>query len=407
MLRPERTSAAEERGPMRPRSFRVLVVSTSAMLMSMLSPAIVGQASASCNATVAPGGDIQAVLDAQPAGAKICISSGTYPISSTLVPKTSQRILAAGNPEPVIGCQAVQFCFDGTLGPENVTLRRLILEGALNGDVRTGDGWTLDGVETRNAAVTGIEVRSARKVTITRSYAHDNGKLGISAAFATSLKIVSTEVAFNATDPSFGAGLSGGMKLNGVIGLVVKKNSVHDNAGGAGIWLDQDSQQFQIVSNRSFDNALEEIRVEISCHGTVQGNTVTGGSISGIDAFNAHDVAISSNMIATPAGGLWGIRMFGNGRDTSGGTAACMNAGAYENDSNRAVSNSVTMTDGSTVDGVVDAAGISTGNSWSGNTYEVPDCAALQWRWWDGTSKYFVDFAGWQAFGQDLTGSCV
>ena len=276
------------------RSFRVLVVATSAMLMSMLSPATVGQASPSCNATVAPGGDIQSVLDAQPAGAKICISSGTYPISSTLVPKTSQRILAAGNPDPVIGCQGVQFCFDGTLGPENVTLRRLILEGALNGAVRTGDGWTLDGVETKGAAVTGIEVRSARKVTITGSYSHDNGKLGISAAFATSLKIVSTEVAFNATDPSFGPGLSGGMKLNGVIGLVVKKNYVHDNAGGAGIWLDMDSQNFQIVSNRSFDNALDEIRVEISCYGTVQSNTVAGGSIAGIDAFNAHDVAISS-----------------------------------------------------------------------------------------------------------------
>lgn len=392
---------------MRERLVRVLVVVTSGMLMSMLSPATIGQASASCNATVAPGGDIQAVLDAQPPGAKICISSGTYPISSTLVPKTSQRILAAGNPEPVIGCQAVQFCFDGTLGADNVTLRRLILEGALNGDVRTGNGWTLDGVETRNAAVTGIEVRSASKVTITKSYAHDNGKLGISAAFATSLKIVSTEVAFNATDPSFGAGFSGGIKLNGVVGLVVKKNYVHDNAGGAGIWLDADSQNFQIVSNQSFDNALDEIRVEISCHGTVQSNTVAGGSIAGIDVFNAHDVTISSNTVAAPAGGLWGIRMFGNGRNTSGGTAACMIAGAYENDNNQAVSNSVITTDGAAVDGVVDSGGISSGNSWSGNAYDVPDCTALQWRWWDGTSKYFVDFAGWQAFGQDLTGSCV
>lgn len=392
---------------MRVRFIRVLVVVTSGMLMSGLSPATVVQARASCNATVAPGGDIQSVLDAQPAGAKICISSGTYPISSTLVPKTSQRILAAGNPEPVIACQAVQFCFDGTLGPDDVTLRRLVLEGALNGDVRTGNGWTLDGVETRNAAVTGIEVRSANKVTITKSYAHDNGKLGISAAFATSLKIVGTEVAFNATDPSFGAGFSGGIKLNGVIGLVVKKNYVHDNAGGAGIWLDADSQNFQIVSNQSFNNALDEIRIEISCNGTVQSNTVAGGSIAGIDAFNAHDVAISSNVVTAPAGGLWGIRMFGNGRNTSGGTAACMTAGAYENSDNRALSNSVITTDGEAVDGVVDSGGISSGNSWSGNAYDVPDCAALQWRWWDGTSKYFVDFAGWQAFGQDLTGSCV
>ena len=76
-------------------------------------------------------------------------------------------------------------------------------------------------------------MRSA-KVKITGSYAHDNGQLGISAVGATNLKIVGTEVAFNATDPSIDIGLSGGLKLNGVIGLVMKKNYVHDNAGGAG-----------------------------------------------------------------------------------------------------------------------------------------------------------------------------
>jgi hypothetical protein len=99
--------------------------------------------------------------------------------------------------------------------------------------------------------------------------------------------------------------------------------------------------------------------------------------------------------------------MFGNGRNTTLGTGACMTAGAYENDNNQAVSNSVITTDGVAVDGVTDDGGISAGNSWSGNAYDVPDCTALQWRWWDGTSKYFVDFVGWQAFGQDLTGSCV
>jgi hypothetical protein len=391
---------------MRQRLIRCLLFVTSAMLLSLSAPAGTGHAVSACDATVAPGGDIQTALDATPPGGKICISSGTYAITSPLVPKSAQKILAAGKHEPLITCRTVRFCFDGTLGPDRVTLRRLVLEGALNGDVRTGERWTLDGVEARGAALTGIEVRSAN-VKITGSYAHDNGKLGISAVGATNLRIVGTEVAFNPTDPSFGIGVSGGLKLNGVIGLVMRKNYVHDNAGGAGIWLDADSKNFQIVSNRSLNNAREEIRVEISCFGTVQSNTVAGGDIAGIDIFNAHDVDASSNTVAAPAGGLFGIRMFGNGRDTTGGTGACMIAGAYENDNNQAVSNSVTTIDGVTVDGVVDAGGITTGNSWSGNAYDVPDCAGLQWRWWDGTSKYFVDFVGWQAFGQDLTGSCV
>ncbi len=391
---------------MRERLVRSLLVVALGPFLSVILPAATGHASTACGVTVAPRGDIQAALNSQPVGAKICLSSGSYTITAPLMPKASQKILATGNPEPVIGCQAVQFCFDGTLGPDHVTLRRLVLDGALNGDVRTGNSWTLDGVEARNAVATGIEVRSA-KVSITGSYAHDNGKLGISAVKATSLKITSTEVAFNATNPNYGIGFSGGVKLNGVNRLVMKKNYVHDNAGGAGIWLDMDSQNFQIVSNRSLDNAREEIRVEISCYGSVESNTVAGGEIAGIDVFNAHDVTISSNTVAAPAGGLFGIRMLGNGRNTTGGTGACMNAGAYENDNNQAVSNSITTIDGLTVDGVADAGGISAGDSWSGNVFDVPDCTALQWKWWDGFSKQFVNFTGWQGFGQDLTGSCV
>ena len=127
------------------RLARSLFVVVSTMLVSVSVPVATGHASPTCDTTVAPGGDIQAALDTTPPGGKICISSGTYAITAPLAPKSSQKILAAGKPAPVITCGTVLFCFDGTLGPTGVTLRRLVLEGALNGDVRTGERWTLDG----------------------------------------------------------------------------------------------------------------------------------------------------------------------------------------------------------------------------------------------------------------------
>jgi sugar lactone lactonase YvrE len=68
--------------------------------------------------------------------------------------------------------------------------------------------------------------------------------------------------------------------------------------------------------------------------------------------------------------------------------------------------NSITMTDATTLAGILSAGGFTARDSWSGTTFIVPDCAALQWRWWNGRINRKVDFGGWQGLGQDLTGSC-
>jgi hypothetical protein len=375
--------------------------------MLVVIPAAASRAGISCSTTVPAGGDIQAALSAQPERAVICVSSGTYTLAAQLVPKARQTIAGLSSRLlPTIACQAILFCIDGSLGPEHVTLKHLIFDGAKNVDVRTGNSWTLNDVEARNAVTVGIVVNGSG-VVVSGSYAHDNGQFGLRAVNATKLKVTNTEVAFNATAPGSDPRFTGGLKINGVVGLVLKKNDVHDNGGGGGIWLDIDSQNFQVIANTSTNNALEEIRVEISCYGTMQSNTVAGGSIAGIDVFNAHDVAITTNSVSAPAGALNGIRMLSNGRTSSPGTQSCLTAGTYENTSNAATSNTVALTDATTLDGVDDNGGISAGNSWSGDVYSVPDCNGPQWQWWDGTLGQTVNFAGWQALGQDATGSCV
>jgi parallel beta-helix repeat protein len=192
-----------------------------------------------------------------------------------------------------------------------------------------------------------------------------------------------------------------------VNGLLVRNDLVHDNGGGAGIWLDTDSRDFDLMGNHVLDNAQDGIRIEISCHGTLEGNTVEGSAGTGIDLFNSHGVALTANAVATPAGASGAIRMLGTGRTTSSGTESCVVVGGgYDNVDNIATGNSLTIADPTTQIGILSTDGITEGNSWSGTTFQVPDCEDLQWRWWDGTTIQRVDFANWQRFGQDLDGSC-
>ena len=374
-------------------------------LVFNIESAVSSRATPMCDVIVAAGGDIGAVVDAQPVGTSICISSGAYALDNTIQPKTSQKIIGLGPDRPVIDCGAVRLCFDGNLG-SGVLLRGLILDGARNGDVRTGHSWVLDGIEARNAWSTGIQVRGSN-VHITNSRAHDNGALGISASFATDVALVANEVARNGTNPRSRRERSGGIKMNGVVGLIVRGNSVHDNGGGAGIWLDTESQNFQIVGNRAFDNAGDQIRIEISCYGSVRDNVVSsGGTSTAVDIFNAHDVRIAFNHVKVRAGGLFGIRMFGSGRTATPGPGACLIGGSFRNANNRAVSNVVIATHPVTSNGIVNAGGLALSNSWSHNVYDVRDCSAHRWAWWSGGVMRFLDFSGWRAVGQDSTGSC-
>ena len=97
--------------------------------------------------------------------------------------------------------------------------------------------------------------------------------------------------------------------------------------------------------------------------------------------------------------------MFGNGRTATSGPGWCLIDGAFRNANNRAVSNVVIATQGETSNGIVHTGGIAVSNSWSRNVYDVPDCSAAKWAWWNGRIMQFLDFAGWRAVGQDRRGA--
>jgi parallel beta-helix repeat protein len=370
----------------------------------LLSDKSEGPSVAGCDRVVAAGASIQSALRIEHPGATICVSGGTYAVRAELRPKTGQTIKGIGSPSPTLRCGAV-FCLDGATGPSGVILQSLVLEGAKDANVRLGDGWVARRIESRDAKVGGILVRGTG-ASIDSSYVHHNGAFGIRAVDAKHLTIEKTEVAFNGTDPNVPAGYAGGVKLNAVDGLAMQGNNVHDNGGGAGIWLDINSRHFVVTGNRSADNAGDGIRAEISCFGSLENNTVSGSPDVGIDIFNAHDVTLTSNTVSAPAGAGFGIRMLSNGRTSAPGDGSCMSGGIYQNADNRATSNVITLADPSTRTGVEDSGGVSSGNAWTSNRYTVPNCAAPVWQWWDGAASRLVSFPAWQALGQDVAGSC-
>ncbi len=364
------------------------------------------EATTGCTSTVSTVRALQAALEAGSSPAKICVAPGTYTLTGGLRPASGQTISGDASSPPTINCPT--FCFDGArTGAGYVTLSYLILQGASRDDIRTGDHWTIDHVRATNAALDGVKILGTGSVIRSSTLDH-NGEFGLKVNDASSVQVLDSTIANNPTNPSFGPGFSGGLKSNQTVGMIVRGNTLSDNGGGAALWFDINSRQFQIVGNTVSSSQFGGIRVEISCQGVIQGNTVSGGRGPEIDLFNSHDVTVSGNTISAPSAGSYGVRMMGNGRSVGhGGTGGgeCSANGAYENADNVAGSNTVTFPSGA-LNGVVRTGGVTAGNSFSANTYRTPDCTTASWRWWTSSSEVSVGFSAWRALGQDVTGTC-
>jgi parallel beta-helix repeat protein len=384
----------------------IIVVVTSACnghtVRAIPSVALPGGSTVGCTVQVTAGGDVAgAVANAGP-GTIVCLASGTYQLRSTLAPATGTTIRGTGVSAPVIVCH-VSYCFDGLAGGTEVTVSNLVLKDATNSDLRTNDGWTVTQVEAMTAGQKGFNLRGAH-VVLRDSYAVADGEFGIVSKSATALTIDGVTVLDTPTDESFGIGFSGGIKLNGVSGALIQHSTVRDTQGGAAIWLDDSTQNFELRSNTVVDAAHDGIRIEISCRGTITGNTVKGAGNVGVDLFNANGVAVAQSIVSGT--GTWGIRMLGNGRSTGPGGGGCLRSGTYPNAANTANDNQVTLDQGSQA-GVENDGGAISDLSWSANRYTTASCDDERWQWWSGSDDPRASFADWQGFGQDTSGTCT
>jgi parallel beta-helix repeat protein len=368
-------------------------------------------------ATIIPAGaGIQRYLDAGGIGTAFCLEAGLYRPGTTLRPKQDQGLFGIPT-ETIIDGTGRGALFDGSSGPSGVSIYDLVVQKAIT-NIRTGDGWVVDGVLSRQAGQYGIALKGQAPV-VRNSRALDNGRFGISSASSVNALIENTEIAGNNTrllDPA----TAGGTKFSRTLGLVLRGNYVHHNFG-RGIWFDVDSYGALVEGNTSsynLDYAFstghrfpvgDGIRVEISCHVQVIGNTVVGNQGPGIAIDGTENSLIRGNRVVAPPRYV-GIRIAVQDMRTSEPPHVNCPAELRSASDNTILGNDVTMQGNDNSHNGLEhrrAAGNSSGNSFEANAFHVADCAALRWKWRAGSVQVTVNFPTWQTtYAQDQSGTC-
>lgn len=367
-------------------------------------------------ACVPVSGSIQAAIDANPPGTTFCLS-GSYKVTQTLRPKQGNVFQSGFSRGSIYGGAPIYF--DGTDGPSGVRITGITLTGASDSNIRTGDGWVLDGLDVSRAGRVGIRLVGTAPI-VRNSVIHDNGTilqrtaygiLGVGAvnAVVDHNELYGNNVARNTEDDDAGT-----LKMNSTTGLRLTNNWVHHNHG-MGLWLDNDSMgatvSGNLVENNLADSAsgamAEGIRVEISCYATVSNNTVRGNQkYAQIDVQNSSYNTVIGNTVSVPVGASskeFGIRIIGEYRNKTG--AHCGNF--YYTTGNRITGNHIYLGNTVTKVGVVRVGGSVKNNKFESNDHHTANCTGSQWRWWTGTSNVLVPFSTWRnTYGQDTIGTC-
>jgi parallel beta-helix repeat protein len=361
-------------------------------------------------------GSIQAAIDANPPGTTFCLS-GSYRVTQTLRPKQGNVFQSGNSRGSIYG--GAPFYFDGAAGPSGVRLTGITISGASDSNIRTGDGWVLDGLDVSRAGHVGVRLVGNAPV-VRNSVIHENGTIlqrtafGIAGVKTVNAVVDNNELYGNNVARNRENDDAGALKMSFTKGVRLTNNWVHQNHG-MGLWVDNDSLgatvSGNLVENNIADSATgamaEGIRVEISCYATVSSNTVRGNQkYAQIDVQDSSFNTVSGNTVTVPVGASskeFAIRIIGEGRQKSG--TNCGNF--FYTRGNRITGNHIYLGNTVTRVGVVRTAGVVTNNKFQSNDHHTANCSGSQWKWWTGSSNIVVPFSTWRnPYGQDTIGSC-
>ncbi|MGY0056755.1 right-handed parallel beta-helix repeat-containing protein [Streptomyces sp. LZ34] len=189
-----------------------------------------------------------------------------------------------GAPGAVLdGRKTNNYAFSGTA--PNVTIRYLTVqgfvaphdEGVVNHDM--ADGWVIEHATIQNNSGAGLMAGARQQVRA--SCLRGNGQYGMN-AYKTgdsikSLVVEGNEVVGNNTDNwerrQPGCGCTGGIKFWAVNGADIRGNWVHDNRG-AGLWADNNNNDFRIENNVLEANDGAALMYETSYNAVIRNNTI-------------------------------------------------------------------------------------------------------------------------------------
>jgi hypothetical protein len=271
--------------------------------------------------------------------------------------------------------------------------------GAIGGNP-PGDGWVVNNVESRWNHGRGISLGSGS--TISNSFIHHNGQLGIS-LYGINSQSTNNEIAWNNYAGFSAAWEAGGSKFWATTNLIVQSNYVHDN-NGPGLWTDTNNVGTLYEGNSVINNLNEGIKHEVSYSAIIRNNTVKGNGNtattwlwnSQIEVQNSSDVEVYGNSVEIPVLGGNGIGLINQNRG-SGALGPWVAANNYVHD------NTVTHLGKNGRSGLVDDTGGTTavGNRFDSDHYIVEDGSTISWMWLSEMS-----WAEFQAAGQEVDGSC-
>jgi hypothetical protein len=312
----------------------------------------------------------------------------------------------------VVEASVTRSAFSGPAA--NVSISGLTVEkyaipaqfGAI-GDQYPGPNWTVSNNTVSNNEVrwnhgTGITVLSSSQANL--NYSHHNGEKGIGGT-GTNVLVEGNQVSFNnwaGFDPGWEAG---GMKFALTTNLIVRGNSVHNNAG-PGIWADVGNINTLIESNVVINNTGAGIQDEISYSAIIRYNTCSYNTIANPIWLWASQILIQNSQNVQAYGNT--VEVLSTGGDGIGIISQNRGSGAYGPYvaiNNSVHNNTIVYWGGVSSSGEVadynEAALVQSGNnSFDYNAYHLIDPNWYHWNWGTG-----VTFAQLQQAGQEVHGT--
>jgi hypothetical protein len=271
------------------------------------------------------------------------------------------------------------------------------------GDQYPGPNWLVAYNEVRWNHGAGISLGSGSQAL--NNYVHHNGQKGIGAD-GQNILVQANDLSFNnwaGFDPIWEAG---GAKFAQMVGLTVRGNSVHDNAG-PGLWCDLDCINVLFENNTIVNNtAGGGIQYEISYAATIRNNVVSNNGIGTSPWLWGSQICIQNSQNVEVYGNTVDVNDKGNGIGIIQQDRGIGAYGPHIATNNYVHNNSITHRqsdiglNGEVADFQPDALISSQNNQFDYNAYHVTDMSSHYWLW--GGSQ---DWDGMHGMGQERNGT--
>ncbi|MFI6644914.1 right-handed parallel beta-helix repeat-containing protein [Streptomyces sp. NPDC050504] len=231
-------------------------------------------------------GDLAAKTESSPPNTTFWLRPGRHRLAperfAQVMTKKGNRYVGA--PGAVLdGGKTNQYAFSGT-APDvtisHLTVQRFVApnnEGVVNHDM--ADGWVIEHAKIQYNSGAGLMAGARQQLRA--SCLRDNGQYGMN-AYKTGdtikgLVVEGNEITGNNTDDwerkDPGCGCTGGIKFWAVDGADVRGNWVHGNRG-AGLWADNNNNDFRIENNLLEANDGAALMYETSYNAVIRNNTI-------------------------------------------------------------------------------------------------------------------------------------